>query len=140
MENEKINLEENLETQISYYSQQKRLYNEILYEMDETQKEGESIEYGFKMFISKIIFGYTENKNAQDSYDVPFELNKKIFNLIHDFFEKQVRDLNEKRDNAIKNYMEQKKNIDDTMNKNIKFVVEQTIKAEKLFDKLENNK
>lgn len=135
IEQQKINLEEQLELQIYYYLQRKQWYNELLEKMDKTRERKTALVWCFKMYIYDI-----DKMNNGKDYEIPYEIQEKIFNLVYDFCEKQVRELDEKRDNAIKNYMEQKKNIDDTMNKNIKFIVEQTTKAEKLFDKLENNK
>ena len=88
------------------YSQRAE-YSSILAEMDDVIKE--NVYIWFKMFIRHRNVGWTEVKDNDQAYEIPHELNEQIYHLVHNYYFKQTKELEQERDKIMSKWLEQNK-------------------------------
>ena len=85
---------------------QRAEYNTILMKMDEVIKE--NVYVWFNMFIRHRDVGWNEVKDNDQTYEIPHELNEQIYHLVHNYFFKEIKELEQERDKIMSRYLEQK--------------------------------
>lgn len=80
-------------------------YSRILGDMDSVIKE--NVYVYFKMFIHNTDVGWEEVKHSEQSYEIPHELNEQIYHLVHNYFFKKTKELEQKRDKIMSQWLEQ---------------------------------
>ena len=86
---------------------QRAEYSRILAEMDNVIKE--NVYVWFKMFIRHRNVGWTEVKDNDQAYEIPHELNEQIYHLVHNYYFKQTKELEQERDKIMSKWLEQNK-------------------------------
>ena len=78
-------------------------YNTILMNMDAVIKE--NVYVFFKMFIQNRNVGYLEVKHNERSYEIPHQLNEQIYHLVHNYYSREIRELEEERDKIMERWL-----------------------------------
>lgn len=78
----------------------------ILSNMDDVRKENAWIY--FKMFVNHRIYAWEQNKTNTQEYEIPHELNEQIYHLVHNYYFRKLKELEEERDKIFKRYTENK--------------------------------
>lgn len=86
-------------------------YTNILDYMDSINDKGKEISVYFKMFIHNRNVGWDEVKHNEQAYEIPHELNEQIYHLVHNYFFKQIKELEQERDKIMSKWLEQSKEI-----------------------------
>ena len=87
------------------YSQRAE-YSRILANMDDVIKE--NVYVWFNMLIRHRNVGWDEVKDNDQTYEIPHELNEQIYHLVHNYYFKQIKELEQERDKIMSRYLEQK--------------------------------
>lgn len=84
---------------------ERQVYQNILYEMRKVSKE--NVWIFFKMFINDRHYGWEQVKDNTQEYEIPHELNERIFQLVQEYYSTKVRELDEFKMRAINRYVEE---------------------------------
>ena len=113
MEENKINQIDLLYTALNKNVEERHQCSLILADMDSVKKE--NVWAYFKMFIRRRSVGWEEVKDDENDYEIPHELNEQIFHLVHNYYFKKIKELEEERDKKtsiwLKQYNKQNREI-----------------------------
>ena len=84
---------------------ERQVYQNILYEMRKVSKE--NVWIFFKTFINDRHYGWEQVKDNIQEYEIPHELNERIFQLVQEYYSTKVRELDEFTKRAINRYVEE---------------------------------
>ena len=86
---------------------QRAEYNTILANMDDVIKE--NVYVYFKMLIHNRNVGWNEVKHNEQAYEIPHQLNEQIYHLVHNYYFKEIKELEQERDKIMSKWLEQNK-------------------------------
>lgn len=107
--NNELNKIDALYCALSRNVDERHQYSIILSNMEDVIKE--NVWVYFKMFIKHRTYGYSEVKDNEQNYEIPHELNEQIYHLVHNYYFKKMRELEEERDKIFKRYTENNNEI-----------------------------